>query len=173
MLGLVKTATIRTGDAGDLEALLAIYNHYVEHSDATFDVRPATMAEREVWLSRYAAHTRHQLLVAQAEGDVLGYATSSPYRPHPAFEHTVETSVYIHPDATRQGVGGRLYDALLDHLQDTDVHLAVAAVALPNDASVALHRSRGFREVGTFTEYAVKRNRWISSTWFERRIARG
>jgi phosphinothricin acetyltransferase len=168
----VKSATIRTGDAGDLTALLAIYNHYVEHSSATFDVRRATMAERGVWLSRYAAQTRYQLLVAHAEGDVLGYATSSRYRPHPAFAHTVETSVYVHPDATGQGVGGRLYDALLERLHDTDVHLAVAAVALPNDASVALHRSRRFREVGTFTEYAVKRNRWISSTWFERRIAR-
>lgn len=167
----MKSATIRTGDAGDLKTLLAIYNHYVERSHATFDIRRATMAERGVWLSRYAAHSRYQLLVAQAEGDVLGYATSSPYRPHPAFEHTVETSVYVHPDAKRQGIGGRLYDALLDRLHDTGIHLAVAAVALPNDGSVALHRSRGFREVGTFTEYAIKNNRWISSTWFERRIA--
>lgn len=162
---------IRTGEAGDLETLLAIYNHYVEHSDATFDVQRATMAERGVWLSSYAARSRYQLLVAQSEGVVLGYATSSPYRPHPAFELTVETSVYVHRNAKRQGVGGRLYDALLDRLHDTDIHLAVAAVALPNDGSVALHRSRGFREVGTFTEYAVKNNRWISSTWFERTIA--
>jgi phosphinothricin acetyltransferase len=128
------------------------------------------MAEHAVWLSRYAARTRHQLLVAEMDGDVLGYASSNPYRPHSAFERTVETSVYLHPDAKGHGVGGRLYDALLDRLHDTETHLAVAAVALPNDASVALHCSRGFREVGTFTEYAIKNNRWISSTWFERRI---
>src|SRR3954454_18414764 len=113
------TVIIRNGRAGDLSALLGIYNHYVQHSDATFDVRPATMAEREIWLSTYATTGPHQLLVVEDEGDVLGYAASSPYRAHPAFHQTVETSVYLDPDAQRRGLGGRLYDALLDRLVDT------------------------------------------------------
>jgi len=169
----MDAVVIRPGRAGDLADLLTIYNHYIEHSDATFDVQPTTMAQREVWLSVYASQGRHQILVADDGQSVLGYATSSPYRAHPAFRQTVETSVYVRAGAQGRGLGGRLYDALLRRLADTDVHSAVAAVALPNDGSLALHRSRGFTEVGTFTEYAIKNVRWISSTWFERLIADG
>jgi phosphinothricin acetyltransferase len=166
----MDAVVIRPGRAADLADLLVIYNHYVEHSDATFDVRPATMAERAVWLSAYTSQGRHQLLVVDDGHSILGYATSSPYRAHPAFRQTVETSVYVRDGAQGRGLGGRLYDALLVQLADTEVHSAVAAVALPNDGSLALHRSRGFTEVGTFTEYAVKNGRRISSTWFERLI---
>jgi phosphinothricin acetyltransferase len=168
--GGMDAVTIRPGRRGDLADLLTIYNHYVEHSDATLDVLPATMIEREAWLSAYGALGRHQLLVADDGGDVLGYATSSPYRGHPAFDQTVEVSVYVRADALGRGLGGRLYDALLARLADTDVHSVVAAVALPNDGSIALHRSRGFTEIGTFTQYAIKNGRRISSMWFERVI---
>jgi phosphinothricin acetyltransferase len=83
---------------------------------------------------------------------------------------SVETSVYLAPDAIGQGIGGRLYDTLLAELVDSEAHHVVAAVALPNDASVALHLSRQFTVVGTFTDYAIKRGRRVSSTWFERPV---
>ena len=76
----MRAAAIRPGRLEDLSALLAIYNHYVEHSDATFDVRPATMDERELWMSTFAATGSHQLLVADDGRGTLGYVASSPYR---------------------------------------------------------------------------------------------
>jgi phosphinothricin acetyltransferase len=164
------TADLRPGREDDLPALRDIYNHHVRHGHATFDEAEASLDERRAWWTTYRPVGPHRLLVA-ADGDrVVGYATSSPYRPHPAFRHTVETSVYLAPDAIGRGLGGRLYDTLLAALADTGAHRVVAAVALPNAASVALHLSRGFTVVGTFTDYAVKGDRRISSTWFERPV---
>ncbi|MDQ1659192.1 MAG: phosphinothricin acetyltransferase [Cryptosporangiaceae bacterium] len=164
------TVHLRQAEPADVPCLTAIYNFHVENSDATFDEVPASMVEREKWFNTYAATGPHQLLVAEVEGEAAGYACSSPYRAHPAFSQTVETSIYLGSGMQGRGLGKSLYDALLLRLAAEGVHLAVAGVALPNDASVALHRSRGFREVGTFTEYAVKRGKRISSSWFEKLI---
>lgn len=162
---------IRQGQRDDLLALLHIYNHHVRHGYATFDEIEATASERDTWYAAYGPHGPHRLLVSVDGERVLGYATSSPYRPHPAFQHTIETSIYLHPAALGRGLGGQLYDALLAALIGTTARVAVAGVALPNPASVQLHLSRGFTTVGTFTDYAVKYQQLISSTWFERRIA--
>ena len=164
------SSDIRPGRDTDLPQLLEIYNHYVRHGYATFDETEATLGERQQWLATYSDTGPHRLLVA-AEGDrVLGYATSSPFRLHPAFRQTVESSIYLDPTATGRGLGGRLYDALLDALTGTITDRVLAAVALPNDASVALHLSKGFTAVGTFTDYAIKNGHHISSTWFQRPV---
>ncbi|GAA2533989.1 N-acetyltransferase family protein [Pilimelia columellifera] len=163
-------AHLRAGREDDLAALLEIYNHHVRTGHATFDEAEVSLDERRVWWATYAPAGAHRLIVA-AEGDrVVGYATSSPYRTHPAFRHTVEVSVYLAPNAVGRGLGGRLYDTLLAELVNTQAKRVVAAVALPNEVSVALHLSRGFTTVGTFTDYAVKGGRPISSTWFERPV---
>jgi phosphinothricin acetyltransferase len=83
---------------------------------------------------------------------------------------TVETSIYLNPVYQGRGIGTSLYKALFRHLEAQPVHLAVAGIALPNEASIALHRKFGFEEVGTFREYARKGERLISSTWFQRHI---
>jgi phosphinothricin acetyltransferase len=164
--------TIRPGRLSDLPSLVSIYNHYGVHSNATFDEAPVTVEDRLDWFQTFAETGPFQLLVADDGEDVLGCATSGPYRSHSAFRQTMETGIYLHPDAIGQGLGRRLYDELLRRLSATDVHVVLAGVALPNPASVALHLSCGFKEIGTFTEYALKRGRRISSTWFERRLRR-
>jgi phosphinothricin acetyltransferase len=112
----------------------------------------------------------HQLLVAEGRDGVLGYACSSPYRAHPAFDETVETSISLHPTRRGQGLGTLLYTALFNSLASQRVHMAVAGIALPNDASVALHRKMHFETVGVFREYALKHGTRISSVWVQRRI---
>ncbi|MEU4620689.1 N-acetyltransferase family protein [Actinoplanes sp. NPDC023801] len=161
---------VRAGKEDDLPALLGIYNHHVRTGYATFDEVEASLDGRQAWWATFAPVGPYRLIVAAGDERVVGYATSSPYRAHPAFRHTVETSVYLAPDAIGKGVGGRLYDTLLAELVDTEADHVVAAVALPNDASVALHLSRQFTVVGSFTDYAIKRGRRISSTWFERPV---
>jgi phosphinothricin acetyltransferase len=101
---------------------------------------------------------------------VLGWAASGPYRDHPAFARTVEFSVYVHPRHRGASVASALYSSLLDDLASQDVHLAVAGIALPNDASGALHRKFGFTDVGVFDEYAIKHESYISSLWMQRRL---
>jgi phosphinothricin acetyltransferase len=155
---------IREARQEDLPRLTALYNSYVEGSHATFDDVPFT--DRSDWFSHYGVPPHH-LLVAEVDGTVQGYATSSPYRPKPGYRTTVETSVYLAQTAVGQGIGTSLYAALLALVDTTDVHRCVAGIALPNPASVALHERFGFRQVGVFTEVGFKQ-RWIDVAWYER-----
>jgi phosphinothricin acetyltransferase len=163
--------TIRPGREDDVPALTRIYNHFVEHTHVTFDLEPFTVEARREWFAHYATAGRHRLLVAEsAEGEVLGYATSGRFRDKPAYDPSVETTVYCAPAAVGHRVGSALYDGLFEALQDEDVHSAYAGVALPNNASLALHRRFGFTEVGTFREVGRKFGKWWDVTWLERLV---
>jgi phosphinothricin acetyltransferase len=161
---------VRPGQPADLPALTDIYNHYVRSSAVTFDTTEFSVEQREEWFSHYGATGPHRLLVAVDGDDVIGYATSGPFRAKPAYATSVETSVYLRPDATGRGVGTLLYRALFEALAGEDVHRAYAGVALPNDASRALHERLGFREVGTFVEVGRKLGRYWDVCWFERSL---
>jgi phosphinothricin acetyltransferase len=156
---------IRPGTLRDLPALTAIYNAYVESSLATFD--DVAFTDRSQWFSHYGVPP-YFLLVAEVDSAVVGYATSSPHRPKAGYRSSVETSVYLSPDATGQGLGQALYDALLPLVDAAGVHRCLAGIALPNDASVALHQRFGFTEVGVFTEVGTKFGRYVDVAWFER-----
>lgn len=164
--------TIRSGAESDVPALTALYNHYVVHSIATFDLEPFTPEQRRTqWFAHYRDDGPHRLLVAVDDADApLGYVTSSPLRPKAAYATSVETSVYLHPDATGAGIGAALYDALFAALADQDLHRAYAGIAVPNDASVALHRRCGFAPVGVYSQAGRKFGRYIDVAWFEKAL---
>jgi phosphinothricin acetyltransferase len=163
----------RLAQARDLPALTALYNHYVANSHVTFDLELYTVESRRAWLAQFADVGPHRLLVAvdDAAPDVLlGYASSTPFRPKGGYARTVETTVYVHPDAIGRQIGRGLYTQLLDLLAAEPVHRAVAGVALPNAPSIALHTDLGFESVGTFTDVGYKHGRYIDVAWFERRL---
>ena len=160
-------ATVRHARDADLAGLTEIYNHYVVHSPATFDLEPFTPEQRRDWFDHYREGTPHQLLVAE-DGDLLGYATSSRFRPKPAYGTTIETTVYLRPDAGGRGIGALLYAELFERLRREDVWRAVAGIVPPNDASVRLHLKFGFREVGRFTELGRKFGRYWDVVWYEK-----
>lgn len=160
---------IRPAELPDLPALVDIFNHYVVHGHVTFDTELNAVESRCEWFRGYG-NGRYQLLVA-VDGDApVGCTYSSRYRQRPAFDFTVETSIYLHPQHCGRGTGWKLYTTLFERLARQPVHMAVAGIALPNDASIALHRKMGFEEIGTFREYASKHGIWISSAWFQRRV---
>jgi phosphinothricin acetyltransferase len=164
--------TVRPATQGDLAAINDIYNHYVRTSHATFDLEEHDLAMRRAWLEERSSAV-HRVLVAEREDRVLGYASSGPHRPKAAYETSVETSVYVAPDATGVGVGTALYGGLLEALGGTGVHRALAGIALPNDASIALHVAFGFRLVGRFTEQGRKFGRYWDVAWYERPMPDG
>ena len=94
------------------------------------------------------------------------------WRPKPAYETTVESSVYCHPDTVGRGCGTALYAALFDSLRGEDIEVVVAGVSLPNPASVALHERFGFERVGVFQAVGRKFDRYWDVAWFERRLLR-
>jgi phosphinothricin acetyltransferase len=165
--------TVRAAQEPDLTALTDIYNHYVEHSHCTFDLVPQTDAQRRAWFAEHAETGPHRILVATENDAVLGYAASSRFRPKPAYSTSVEVSVYCRPDACGRGVGRSLYAALIGLLEAEDVHRLYAGVALPNDASISLHRHFGFVDVGTFREVGRKFGRYWAVLWMERGMAEG
>ncbi|HEX7187687.1 MAG TPA: GNAT family N-acetyltransferase [Actinomycetes bacterium] len=162
------TVEVRPGRPADLPALTRVYNHYVRTSGATFDVEERSPERSRDWFDEHADTGPHRLLVATDAGAVLGWASSGPLRPRPAYDRSVETSVYLDPSATGRGVGTTLYGSLLDELGREDLHRAFALVALPNDASDALHRRLGFREAGVWSEAGRKLGRWWDVRWYER-----
>ncbi|WP_327177368.1 GNAT family N-acetyltransferase [Streptomyces sp. NBC_01335] len=175
MSHIPSDAQVRPGTEGDLEALTDIYNHYVRETALTFDVTPFTAGERLPWLRAHPVHGPHRLLVAEdtrtpAPGGrrVLGYATSSAFRPKAAYGTSVEVSVYCAPDATGRGIGTLLYTALFEALAGEDLHRAYAGIAQPNEASGRLHAAFGFRLLGTYTEVGRKFGRYWDVSWFEK-----
>jgi phosphinothricin acetyltransferase len=158
---------IRDAVAGDLPAMAAIYDAEVAGSVATFDTEPRGAAYLGEKLA--AAGGSDIVLVACRDGQVVGYAFSGPFRPRPAYAGTKEVSVYLAAGARGRGVGRALYSELLARLDaHPDVHTLVAVIALPNEASLALHRALGFEEVGVLREVGHKFGRWVDTAWYQR-----
>jgi phosphinothricin acetyltransferase len=159
---------VRPAEPADLVAVAAIYAHSVRTSVATFDIEEPPMA---YWQAKLDSTSKgDHFLVACASDEVLGFAYSSSFRPRPAYDRTRETSVYVAPAAMGDGLGSRLYAALLDLLRQDAVHLVVSVVAQPNPASDALHRKLGFTKVGTLDEVGFKFGTYVSTTWFQQRL---
>jgi phosphinothricin acetyltransferase len=159
---------IRFARASDLERLTEIYNDYVMNTPITFDLEPFSVAERGEWFRHYSASGPHRLLIAETDGVVVGYVTSSRFRPKAAYETSVETSIYLAPEATGRGLGTALYTALFTALAEGDLHRAYAGVTLPNTASIALHRKVGFRSIGVYHEVGRKFGKYWDVEWFEK-----
>ncbi|MEM1175380.1 MAG: N-acetyltransferase family protein [Pseudomonadota bacterium] len=164
----MTTLTLRPATAADLPRLTEIYNHYVRETHSTFDTREFSVAQRQAWFDRFNDRGPHRLLVGCDANGAVGYASSQPLRPKPAYDRSVETTVYLAPECTGMGYGRRLYEALLETLRALgDVHRAYGVIALPNEASVRLHESLGFRHCATLNEVGFKFGRYWDTAWFE------
>ncbi|MFD8688649.1 GNAT family N-acetyltransferase [Streptomyces sp. NPDC059651] len=171
---------VRPGIEADLEPLTDIYNHYVRETALTFDTVPFTPEQRLPWLRSHPEDGPHRLLVAQdvrntdetsgAGPRILGYATSSAFRPKAAYSTSVEVSVYCAPGTTGRGLGTLLYSALFDALAGEDLRRAYAGIARPNEPSVRLHERFGFRHIGTYSEVGRKFDRYWDVSWYEKRL---
>lgn len=172
MVDVVQVVTdntkVRPAVHADLPALVDIYNHYVLETPVTFDTEPFTVEARETWFSSFSENGPYRLLVA-ARGEVVrGYASSSCFKPRKAYDVSVETTIYLDPDAIGDGIGSALYGALMEQLvADARLHRAYGGIALPNDASVALHEKFGFQHVGTYREVGRKFDRYWDVAWYE------
>ncbi len=164
----MKNLNIREAEPDDIQALVNIYNHYVLETYVTFDLDPVDVDARLSWLHQYNHNPRHRLFVGISNGEVIGYASSSKFRIKPAYDQSVETTIYLSPGAQRNGFGAQLYEHLLSSLDDADVHRCYGIIALPNDASVALHARFGFSEAGKLSEVGYKFGQYWDTLWMER-----
>ncbi len=157
---------IRPATEADAPALLDIYRPFVESSAVSFETDVPTLEAFAVRIAKAVA--AWQWLVAMRDDRCIGYAYGSTYRERAAYRWSVEVSAYVHPDRHRQGVGRALYLKLFEDLAHRGYCNAYAGIALPNDASIALHRSVGFEPIGTFKAVGRKFGRWHDVAWFQR-----
>lgn len=161
---------IRHAEQADLPALLDIYNHYVVHTPATFDIEPRTLAQRQAWLDEFAPGGRHQCFVAIIDSKPVGYACSHRFKEKAAYDPTISTSIYLAPDMHRRGIGRTLYSTLFEALKDEDIHRAYGGITQPNEASVGLHLAIGFRHIGTETQVGRKFGKFWDVALYERQM---
>jgi len=166
----VTRPIIRDARADDLSALTAIYNHYIVHTPITFDLAPMTVEDRQGWFGQFSSTGRHRLFVAIGDGAVIGYAGSHQFRTKAAYDTTVETTVYCSPSAIGRGVGTRLYTTLFEAIASEDIHVLLAGITLPNEASVTLHQRFGFTLAGVTHAVGRKFDRYWDVGWFERKL---
>lgn len=167
----MNTATalnIRAATAADAPALLAIYTPFVTDTTVSFELEVPSLAE-------FTERIRKSLdgwawLVAQREGQILGYAYGSAHRTRRAYQWSVDVSVYVDPTYHRQGIARTLYTALFDELAAKGYCNAFAGIALPNDASIGLHRRVGFELVGVYKNVGRKFGAWHDVAWFQRHL---
>jgi phosphinothricin acetyltransferase len=159
-------AVIRPANVSDAGAIADIYNYYVQETIVTFEEDPVTGLEiarriEEVQL------TSLPWLVAEEKGELNGYAYATRWRTRFAYRYSVEVTVYVAPRRGGSGFGSKLYGQLLPMLRAQNIHAAIGGIALPNEASIALHEKFGFRKVAHFEEVGFKFDRWIDVGYWQ------
>jgi L-amino acid N-acyltransferase YncA len=160
-------ATIREAGAEDGADLARIYNHYIAHTVVTFEEAALSASEM---CARVAEVSAAQLpwLVAHSSVGLSGFAYASRWKGRCAYRFSVESTVYLDPAAVGQGIGTALYSALLLRLEELGCHVVIGGIALPNQASVALHERLGMRKVAHFAEVGFKFGRWVDVGYWQR-----
>ncbi len=150
---------IRPFAPGDEHAIAALYNHYILHTTVTFEEAPLSPEAMRERIDAYRVH--HPWLVAEDEGQIVGYAYGSRFHARAAFRHTAEVSVYVRHGHERRGIARALYAPLIEALRVQGVHAVLAVISLPHAASVGLHESLGFAKQGHLTEVGFKFGQWL------------
>jgi L-amino acid N-acyltransferase YncA len=157
---------VRAAAAEDAEDMAAIYNHYVTQTVVTFEEEAIPAAEICRRLEEVQAASL-PWLVAEGDGRVVGYAYATKWRSRRAYRFSAEVTVYVHPDHGRRGIGTALYRRLLAEARDRGIHAVMGGIALPNEASIRLHETFGFKKVAHFAEVGFKFNRWIDVGYWQ------
>ena len=158
---------IRDAIAADAPTLVAIYNHFVQHTIVTFEEAPVS-AEEFARRMDGVLSAALPYLVAEVEGVVAGYAYASRWKERSGYRYSVESTVYLAPASVGRGVGTALYRALFVRLTAWGAHAVMGGVSLPNEASVALHEKLGMRKVAHFEAVGFKFGRWVDVGYWQR-----
>jgi phosphinothricin acetyltransferase len=160
---------VRAANRGDAAALARTYTHYVLTTAISFEeaaVPEADMAARVQDLQSQGL----PWLVAEEAGVVVGFAYASKWKSRSAYRFSAESSVYVAPDRTKDGVGSRLYAPLIAELTRLGFHTIIGGIALPNEASVRFHEKFGFVKTAHFSEVGFKFGAWIDVAYWQRRL---
>jgi L-amino acid N-acyltransferase YncA len=153
--------TIRDARPDDMAAVQAIYGYYVTKTSASFEEAPPSVEEMQARLAK----TRERglpYLVAETQGEVVGFTYAGPFRFRTAYRYTIEDSIYVAPSVTRRGVGSALLGALVERCTELGYRQMIGVIGdSANHGSISLHRSLGFRQEGVLRGVGLKFGRWV------------
>jgi len=161
---------VRAAIASDVDAIAHIYAHHVNHGTGTFETEPPDRSEMG---RRWSEVTARGLpwLVADDDGDLVGYTYAGPYRPRLAYKHTVEDSIYVRADRLGTGVGRLLMPTLINATKECGMHQMIAVIGdSDNQASIHLHRRFGFQDAGLLRDVGFKFGRWLDTVFMQRSL---
>ncbi len=161
---------IRQAAQSDATEIAEIYNHYISNTTITFEEIPLSGQEMA---GRIADTETEGLpwLVAESDGQVVGYAYASKWKGRCAYRYSAEVTVYLAQESTGKGLGATLYEALFRELKERSYHVVMGGIALPNPASIALHEKLGMTQVAHFKEVGFKFDQWIDVGYWQKSLA--
>jgi phosphinothricin acetyltransferase len=159
---------VKIGDVAesDAAAIAAIYGHHVLHGTASYEVEPPSVEDTVAKICRVTG-PGWPFIVAEAEGQLAGYAYVTQFRDRAAYRFTAENSIYVHPEMMGQGVGKALLEALIERSTACGFRTIVAVIGGAEPASIALHAALGFKEVGRLRAVGFKFGRWLDSLYMQ------
>ncbi|WP_394280252.1 GNAT family N-acetyltransferase [Microbacterium sp.] len=156
---------IRDARAGDAAVIAEIYNDAVRHTTAIWNDATVDTENRERWIAERQGSGFPVLVVVDADGAVLGYASYAQWRPFDGYRHTVEHSVYVRADQRGAGHGRALMRALITRARGSGIHVMVAGIDASNSGSIRLHEALGFTVAGTVPQVGAKFGTWLDLTF--------
>jgi len=156
---------IRSAVLADCAVISDIYNHYVLNDTCTYQEVPDLIEDRAKWFRHHGP--QHPVIVAEAGGRVVGWASLSPYHPRTAYRFTVENSIYLHPDWRRRGIGRLLLQELIDSAKALGYRAIIAVISSEQTGSITIHENFGFVEVGRFKKIGFKFSKWLDVVYLQ------
>lgn len=156
---------IRQVTTNDAKEITEIYNYYIKHTIITFEETPVT--EEEIKERIAIVSSNLPWIVYEENNRIIGYAYASEWKSRCAYKHSLESTVYLQKGLFGKGIGTLLYTELIKQIGQTNCHALIGGIALPNDASIALHEKLGFEKVAQFKEVGYKFGKWIDVGYWE------
>jgi L-amino acid N-acyltransferase YncA len=159
---------IRQAKKEDAQAILAIYNQYIKNTSITFETEPVSLLEMEARIAEKLQ--KYDWLVAEVDNQIVGYAYFGPFRSRAAYQHTVESTIYLAESFKGKGYASLLYAALMDSARDRNFREMIAVIALPNTESIRFHEKMGFAEVGVMKQIGYKFGHYLDVAFLQKSL---
>ena len=169
LAGVSDEVIIRAAVREDVPGILLIYNAAVREPSAAYEDVPHTLAQREEWFD-YFTDRNYPILVAETDGVIVGWGSLGPHQERMGFRFTGAVAVYVKERSRRQGIGGRLMEALLKAGRERQLHVLLATIDAANEPSLQLHAGHGFTKAGVFPEAGCKFGEWRDVIYLQRKL---
>ncbi len=156
---------IRSAISSDIKAIADIYNYYILNTVTTFELEAIDYSEMQKRVE--SIQENYPFLVVEIDDVIVGYAYATRWKGRAAYDWAVESSIYLLHGQGGQGIGKKLYAALLDLLQAIGIKTVIGGISLPNDVSIRLHEKLGFQKVGVFNRVGFKHEKWIDVGYWQ------